>query len=91
MGTLEEFHFTGVQTEEQEEELGDILFCLVSIARFYKIDPETALRMANLKFYERVRYAEEQAAAQGMDVFERSRENKERYWNECRIKQHSKK
>ena len=84
--------FRQAQTrEEQEEELGDILFCLVSLARYYKIDPETALRMANLKFYERVHYTEEQAAAQGKDLFEMSREEKERYWNECRIPQHSKK
>ncbi len=87
---LEEFRQARTP-EEQEEELGDILFCLVSIARFYKIDPETALRMANLKFYERVRYTEEQAAAQGKDLFDMPREEKERYWNECRIKQHGKK
>ncbi len=87
---LEEFRQARTP-EDQEEELGDILFCLVSIARFYKIDPETALRMANLKFYERIRYTEEQAAAQGLDVFEMSREDKERYWNECRNRQHSKK
>ena len=87
---IEEFRHAQTP-EEQEEELGDILFCLVSIARFYRIDPETALRMANLKFYERVRYTEEQAAAQGKDVFEISREEKERYWDECRIRQHCKK
>ncbi len=86
----EEFgEFKQAQTSEDlEEELGDILFCIVSLARFYRIDPETALRMANLKFYERIRYTEEQAARQGKDLFEMTREEKERYWNECKSRQH---
>ena len=36
--------------EEMEEELGDILFSLVNVARWHKIDPELALLKANVKF-----------------------------------------
>lgn len=68
--------------EEQEEELGDILFCAVSLARWYQIDPETALRMANLKFYERLHFVESRAAEQGKTLFDLSTEEKLKMWEE---------
>lgn len=78
---LEEFRSAAAQ-EEKEEELGDILFCVVNLARICKIDPETALRMANRKFYERVHYIENRAKEQGKNLFQLTREEKEAYWNE---------
>lgn len=67
---------------EREEELGDILFSAVNLARWYGIDPETALRMANLKFFERLHYAEAQASAQGKNLFDLTAEEKLMLWNE---------
>ena len=48
-------------TEEKEEEMGDILFALVNLARWKKIDPEQALLNANNKFIQRFRKMEELA------------------------------
>lgn len=77
---LEEFD-QALTPAEREEELGDILFCIVSLARFHDVDPETALRMANLKFYDRLRAVEQQAVQEGKDLFEIPAEEKVRYWN----------
>ncbi len=41
-----------------EEELGDLLFAAVNIARYMKIDPEQALRLANQKFEQRFHFIE---------------------------------
>ena len=44
--------------EALEEELGDLLFAVVNIARYQKIDPEQALRRANHKFEQRFHFIE---------------------------------
>ena len=44
--------------ERVEEELGDVLFTIVNLARFLKIDPEIALTAANRKFKRRFSYIE---------------------------------
>jgi XTP/dITP diphosphohydrolase len=45
---------------EQEAELGDLLFTLINIARWCKIDPAAALYLTNLKLIERIRVIEGQ-------------------------------
>jgi tetrapyrrole methylase family protein / MazG family protein len=44
---------------EKEDELGDILFVIVNVARFLKVDPEQALRRTNAKFRRRFGHVEE--------------------------------
>lgn len=55
---IEEFKAAKTQ-EEKEDEFGDILFCLVNIARWNDIDPERALEQANKKFTKRFNKLEE--------------------------------
>jgi len=50
---------------ELEDELGDLLFVLVNLARFVKVDPEQALRKTNAKFRRRFGYIERKLAEQG--------------------------
>lgn len=55
-----------VTPEHQMEEFGDVLFVMVNWARWMKIDPENALRMANDKFYRRFTYIEKRLIEQGL-------------------------
>jgi MazG family protein len=54
--------------DQIEDELGDLLFVLVNLARFVKVDPEQALRRTNTKFRERFGHVERRLAAQGKEV-----------------------
>ena len=78
---IEEFKIASTP-EEQAEEMGDIFFSLVNLARWWKIDPETALRTANLKFYDRVHYVEMKAKALGKNLFDMPMSEKDQYWDE---------
>ncbi|OOH91306.1 nucleoside triphosphate pyrophosphohydrolase [Pasteurellaceae bacterium 15-036681] len=54
-----------IQQEKLAEELGDLLFATVNLCRHYKIDAETGLRNANVKFENRFRKIEQHLAKQG--------------------------
>ncbi len=56
------------QGSNVEEELGDLLFSAVNVARFLKADPEDALNSATDKFIHRFQKVEEFAAAQGRSM-----------------------
>lgn len=51
--------------QRSEEELGDLLFAITNLARHLKIDPETALRGCNQRFYQRFGFVEKTILAQG--------------------------
>jgi tetrapyrrole methylase family protein/MazG family protein len=55
---------------EREDELGDVLFSIANLARWLKIDPETALRAATAKFSRRFREVERQVREQGHTLSE---------------------
>lgn len=50
-----------VGSEALEEEIGDLLFAVANLARYHRVDPETALRRANAKFERRFRAMEAMA------------------------------
>jgi MazG family protein len=63
-----------------EEEMGDLLFAAVNLARFLHVDPEIALKKANAKFSSRFRRMEELAAKSGKALADVPREQMEEFW-----------
>ena len=71
--------------EEKQAEYGDILFALVNLARWLKIDPEAALRAANARFKRRFAYVEESARQQGRELKDMTLEEMDQLWDEGKI------
>jgi tetrapyrrole methylase family protein / MazG family protein len=69
---------------ELEDEMGDLLFVLVNLARFVKVDPEQALRRSNAKFRRRFGYVEQKLAERGKQPSESSLEEMEALWQEAK-------
>ncbi len=67
-----------------EEEVGDLLFTGVNIARFLGVDSEIALKAANRKFKRRFHWMESAAAKQGAQFSDLSRERMEELWEESK-------
>jgi len=63
-----------------EEEVGDLFFSLVNLARFLKIDPEVALKQSNLKFKERFQEMERKTSESGEQLSALSKEKLEELW-----------
>jgi ATP diphosphatase len=66
--------------EKIADELGDLLFCGVNLARFLDVDPEAALRACNRKFERRFGFIEQQLAAQGRTPEQASLAEMEALW-----------
>lgn len=67
-----------------EEELGDILFSLVNVARFVEACPEDALRKTIDKFMTRFRYIESALDEQGLDLRRATFEEMDALWEEAK-------
>ncbi len=71
--------------QKMHEEFGDVLFVMVQIARWQKIDPEMALRDANFKFERRFRAMEALAKQKGQKFESLSQEDQEKLWLEVKL------
>ncbi|WP_188456140.1 nucleoside triphosphate pyrophosphohydrolase [Virgibacillus oceani] len=72
------------EIDEIESELGDVLFVLANISRYYKINPEVALNRTNRKFISRFSYIEEKLDELGKDINEVPLEEMDYYWNQAK-------
>ncbi|MFG6497505.1 nucleoside triphosphate pyrophosphohydrolase [Fictibacillus sp. UD] len=82
---LEELkEFQEAEGDEQQKELGDLLFSVVNLARFYKIDPEEALNETNRKFRKRFSYIEHALKEQSLSFDDVTLEEMDRLWNEAK-------
>jgi MazG family protein len=76
----------GAAQDRLEDELGDLLFVVVNIARFLKVDPEQALRRTNAKFRKRFGHIERRLQEQGKTFEEVSIDEMEALWQEAKTK-----
>ena len=70
--------------DELEDEMGDLLFVLVNLARFVKVDPEQALRRTNAKFRRRFAYIEQKLAERGRKLEDSNIGEMEALWQEAK-------
>jgi tetrapyrrole methylase family protein/MazG family protein len=72
------------QDDARAAELGDLLFSMVNLARWYTIDPESALREANQRFARRFAVIEQAALAQGRPLEEMTLEEMDAIWDRAK-------
>lgn len=67
-----------------EEEVGDLFFVLVNIARYLSLDPESALRKTNRKFKRRIQWMESRLQESGRSVDQTPMEELEALWQQAK-------
>jgi tetrapyrrole methylase family protein/MazG family protein len=72
------------QPEEIEHELGDLLFAVVNLTRWYKVDAESMLRKANQRFKQRFGHIEQSARDQNRNLADLSPDEMERLWQQAK-------
>lgn len=77
----------GVSKEEQEKELGDLLFAVVNYARLKGLNPENALGHTNSKFIRRFQHIEERLRESGSSIVDASLEEMDVFWEEAKRKE----
>ena len=67
-----------------EDELGDLLFAVVNVARYLHVDPEVALIGTVEKFIRRFKHIEQRLAEEGLSLGEASLEVMDKFWDEAK-------
>jgi tetrapyrrole methylase family protein/MazG family protein len=71
-------------TEKIEEELGDLLFSVINLCRFLKVEPSVALQRTNNKFIRRFKYMEKKIKEGGYEMDRKNAALMDRYWEEAK-------
>ena len=82
---LKEAHDCNNQTN-MEEEIGDVLFSVVNLARHMKLDSEDMLRKANSKFVNRFKAIEKELIIRGKEVSTATLDEMDEIWNKIKSK-----
>ncbi len=86
LGEIAEARASGSQ-EDVEGEIGDLLFTVVNLARFLKVDPEQALRRCNAKFRSRFAHIEASLLSQNKTLSATPVAELEALWTEAKTKE----
>jgi MazG family protein len=72
------------KNENVEEEIGDLLFVVLNLARKLEVDAETALKKTNRKFRQRFKFIEDELKKDGKSLEESSLAEMDNLWNEAK-------
>jgi tetrapyrrole methylase family protein/MazG family protein len=83
---VEEVQEIKAATNDQElaEEIGDLFFVLVNLARWKKMDAESTLRETNMKFKKRFAFVEQSAKGQGRELSSMTLEEMDALWDDAK-------
>lgn len=70
-----------------QDELGDLLFVVTNLARYFKIDPEQALRQTNQKFERRFRFIEQHMQAAGKAMQDATLAELDALWDQAKLQE----
>jgi MazG family protein len=85
IGELHHTLKTGGAHEEKLEEIGDMLFSCVNIARKLEIDPEEAVRFSNAKFESRLKYIQAELDLQRLRMQDASLQELDELWDQAKV------
>ena len=80
---------TAAARQRLQDEVGDILFALVNLARVVKVNPEEALRGSANRFAARFTYMEQAVKARGRSLSEMTLAEMDRLWDEAKAAERS--
>ncbi len=78
----------GNSPEGRLEEIGDMIFCCVNLARKLEVDPEEAVRYCNRKFESRFKYVRQALDAEHRDITDASLQELNDLWDQAKIAEH---
>ena len=76
--------FSEGDKEAISEEIGDLMFVCVNLARHAKVNAEMSLRNTNLKLQRRFAYVQQKMSAAGIEMEQQQLEQMERFWQEAK-------
>jgi tetrapyrrole methylase family protein/MazG family protein len=77
--------YESMDMQKTEEELGDLLFAIVNVSRFLKIEPELALTKTINKFIKRFEYIETKSSENGKQLTDMTLEEMDVLWDEAKV------
>ena len=83
VGELKEAISKG-ETENAAEEIGDLLFVVMNLARHLDVEPETALKKTNRKFRQRFKFIEDELKRKGKAIEDASLKEMDDLWNKAK-------
>jgi tetrapyrrole methylase family protein/MazG family protein len=83
IGELDEALEKG-KKDEVKDEIGDLFFSIVNLARLLEVDPESALRGTNRKFRKRFSSIEKEAKIRGIDLNEMTLQEMDEIWDRAK-------